>query len=219
MAVDDSKVRVSWQLRGKEHDGYMYGNPSLECPEGQEPNPETGKCEENYCEKSTIEAIESARLECESSGNQFSYSCSNETESWESECNGRDCSEVEGDSGDMRWDSGVFGSGLPSTYMCSGKGGGCTAAIDGSSAWCGESGWCYARFTVIGPSCDSTTGNLFAMTLSVKHLKTLILTTNQILTLPINQMTLLAVILKTLAFYRTLIVTLSFLSLQRMSQT
>lgn len=172
MAVDDSKVRVSWQLRGKEHDGYMYGNPSLECPEGQEPNPETGKCEENYCEKnSTIEAIESARLECESSGKQFSYSCSNETQSWESECNGRDCSEVEGDSGDMTWDSGVFGKGLPSSYMCSGKGGGCTASIDGSSAWCGESGWCYATFTVIGPSCDSTTGNLFCNDPECKTLK------------------------------------------------
>ncbi|WP_256897452.1 methyl-accepting chemotaxis protein [Vibrio parahaemolyticus] len=125
-----------------------------------------------YCElQSTINAIDEARTQCESSGKQFSYSCSDETESWESECNGGDCSKVEGDSGDMTWDSGVFGNGLPSSYMCSGKGGGCTASIDGSSAWCGESGWCYATFTVIGPSCDSTTGNLFCNDPECKTLK------------------------------------------------
>ncbi|HHG3619062.1 TPA: DUF1542 domain-containing protein, partial [Vibrio parahaemolyticus] len=143
------------------------------CPDGQVFDPDTGTCgEPPYCSRqSTLDAIDSARTQCESQGKQFSYSCSDETESWESECNGGDCSEVEGDSGDMRWDSGVFGSGLPSTYMCSGKGGGCTAAIDGSSAWCGESGWCYATFTVIGPSCDSTTGNLFCNDPDCKTLK------------------------------------------------
>ncbi|MCV5372519.1 hypothetical protein OFD18_30515, partial [Escherichia coli] len=90
-------------------------------------NQETGRCEDpKYCERPEVIAqIESSRSQCESQGKQFSYSCSDETESWESECNGGDCSKVEGDSGDMRWDSGVFGSGLPSTYMCSGKGGGC----------------------------------------------------------------------------------------------
>ncbi|HHX8330913.1 TPA: DUF1542 domain-containing protein [Vibrio alginolyticus] len=162
MAVDDSKVRVSWQFRGKEHDGYMYGNPSLECPEGQYPNPETGKCEENYCEKkSTIEAIESARLECESSGKQFSYSCSNETESWESECSGRDCSDVEGEHDSVAWNSSVWGNSSPASYLCSSKGGGCGASIDGSSSWCGESGWCYASYTVIGPACDVPNGPSF----------------------------------------------------------
>ncbi|HCH4137276.1 TPA: methyl-accepting chemotaxis protein [Vibrio parahaemolyticus] len=170
----ESQVRAEGTRDGR----YAYGSVIFSstvdsCPDGQELNAVTGKCESlPYCERpSTLSELEAARTQCESSGKQFSYSCSNETESWESECNGGDCSEVEGDSGDMTWDSGVFGKGLPSSYMCSGKGGGCTASIDGSSAWCGESGWCYATFTVIGPSCDSTTGNLFCNDSECKTLK------------------------------------------------
>ena len=61
------------------------------CPDGEEYNPETGLCEgppeEPFCsQESTQQEIESARLECESLGGLFSYSCSNETESWEPNC-------------------------------------------------------------------------------------------------------------------------------------
>ncbi|WP_318111364.1 methyl-accepting chemotaxis protein [Vibrio sp. 1562] len=133
------------------------------CPEGQKVNPETGKCEEPpYCSRqSTIDAIEQARNSCESSGKEFSFICSNETESWEPECNGRDCSDVEGEHDSVTWDSSIWGNSSPASYLCSSKGGGCGASIDGSSSWCGESGWCYASYTVIGPACDVPNGPSF----------------------------------------------------------
>ncbi|HHF2917508.1 TPA: DUF1542 domain-containing protein [Vibrio diabolicus] len=115
-----------------------------------------------YCSRqSTLDAIDEARTQCESQGKQFSYSCSNETESWESECNGRDCSDVEGQSDSVRWMSSVWGSSSPSSYLCSSIGGGCGASIDRSSSWCGESGWCYASYTVIGPECNVPSGPSF----------------------------------------------------------
>ncbi|HHX8467928.1 TPA: DUF1542 domain-containing protein [Vibrio diabolicus] len=133
------------------------------CPSGQVINPDTGKCEEPpYCSRqSTLDAINSARTQCESQGRQFSYSCSNETESWESECNGGDCSDVEGEHDSVAWDSSIWGNSSPASYLCSSKGGGCGASIDGSSSWCGESGWCYASYTVIGPACDVPNGPSF----------------------------------------------------------
>ncbi|WP_261981534.1 DUF1542 domain-containing protein [Vibrio parahaemolyticus] len=152
---------------------YHYGSSSRKqwvnyaaidsCPDGTEVNPETGLCEAPpYCERqSTLDAIESARTQCESQGKQFSHSCSNETESWESQCNGRDCSDVEGQSDSVRWMSSVWGSSSPSSYLCSSMGGGCGAAIDRSSSWCGESGWCYASYTVIGPACNVPSGPSF----------------------------------------------------------
>lgn len=135
-----------------------------ECPDGTEYNPETGQCESSlpYCERpSTLDAIDSARTQCESQGKQFSHSCSNETESWESECNGGDCSDVEGEHDSVAWDSSIWGNSSPASYLCSSKGGGCGASIDGSSSWCGESGWCYASYTVIGPACDVPNGPSF----------------------------------------------------------
>ncbi|HGF4952776.1 TPA: methyl-accepting chemotaxis protein [Vibrio parahaemolyticus] len=48
-----------------------------------------------YCERqSTLDAIDSARTQCESQGKQFSYSCSDETESWDSQCNGDSCEDL-----------------------------------------------------------------------------------------------------------------------------
>ncbi|MFH4534596.1 methyl-accepting chemotaxis protein [Vibrio diabolicus] len=133
------------------------------CPDGQVFDPDTGTCDEPpYCSRqSTLDAIDAARTQCESEGNQFSHSCSDETESWESECNGRDCSDVEGQSDSVRWMSSVWGSSSPSSYLCSSIGGGCGAAIDRSSSWCGESGWCYASYTVIGPECNVPSGPSF----------------------------------------------------------
>ncbi|WP_250158260.1 DUF1542 domain-containing protein [Vibrio alginolyticus] len=141
---------------------YTYVNEDV-CREGQVLNPETHQCESPpYCDlQSTINEISSARHECESSGKQFSFICSDETESWEPQCNGRDCSDVEGKSDSVRWMSSVWGSSSPSSYLCSSMGGGCGAAIDRSSSWCGESGWCYASYTVIGPACNVPSGPSF----------------------------------------------------------
>ncbi|MCS0297510.1 MULTISPECIES: DUF1542 domain-containing protein [Vibrio harveyi group] len=143
----------------------VYVTPVSSCPSGQLLNPDTGRCEEPnppYCSRqSTLDAINSARTQCESQGRQFSYSCSNETESWESECNGGDCSDVEGEHDSVAWDSSIWGNSSPASYLCSSKGGGCGASIDGSSSWCGESGWCYASYTVIGPACDVPNGPSF----------------------------------------------------------
>ena len=132
------------------------------CSEDTVYNQETKQCDApQYCSKqSTLDEIAASKEQCESSGKQFTYSCSNETETWEPTCQGG-CDDVIGSSGDMTWDSGVFGSSLPYGYMCSAKGGGCAATIDPSSAWCGESGWCYASYTVLGPDCNSEQGNLF----------------------------------------------------------
>ncbi|WP_257971343.1 hypothetical protein [Vibrio parahaemolyticus] len=74
----------------------MRYEPASSCPNGQVINPDTGKCEQpKYCElQSTINAIDEARTQCESSGKQFSYSCSNETQSWQPECNGDSCEDL-----------------------------------------------------------------------------------------------------------------------------
>lgn len=156
-------IQVEFNYIGRDQVGKVFFSPFGECPDGQQHNPTTGKCEEpKYCEKeSTKQEIESARLECESGGGQFAYSCSNETESWESECNGGDCSDVEGEHDSVAWDSSIWGNSSPASYLCSSKGGGCGASIDGSSSWCGESGWCYASYTVIGPACDVPNGPSF----------------------------------------------------------
>ncbi|WP_249373385.1 DUF1542 domain-containing protein [Vibrio sp. 1-2 (7-a)] len=135
------------------------------CPSGTTYDPSTGRCEEPplpYCERqSTLDAIDAARTQCESQGRQFSSSCSDETESWESQCNGGDCSDVEGEHDSVAWDSSIWGNSSPASYLCSSKGGGCGASIDSSSSWCGESGWCYASYTVIGPACDVPNGPSF----------------------------------------------------------
>ncbi|TOL86530.1 chemotaxis protein, partial [Vibrio parahaemolyticus] len=46
IAVSASAVRVSWKYGSKTHDGYMYGSLVSSCPDGEQPNPDTGKCEE-----------------------------------------------------------------------------------------------------------------------------------------------------------------------------
>jgi hypothetical protein len=137
------------------------------CASGTEYNPETGQCEAPeplYCDRpDVISAIESARMDCEATGGDFTYLCSDEQQTWESSCDvdGGSCSDVEGQSGDVTWDSKVWGNSAPSGYLCSSKGGGCGASIDRSSSWCGESGWCYASFTVIGPECSVPDGPSF----------------------------------------------------------
>ncbi|MGD1461718.1 methyl-accepting chemotaxis protein [Vibrio harveyi] len=101
-------------------------------------------------------------MECESSGKQFSYTCSDKTQSWESECNGRDCSDVEGERGQLRWKSSVWGESVPSSYLCSSKGGGCAASVTQDTSLCfNESGWCYGDYVVIGPACDVPSGPSF----------------------------------------------------------
>ncbi|MDW2094797.1 hypothetical protein R7097_24975, partial [Vibrio sp. 1866] len=142
------------------------------CPEGQVLIDNQCQSDIPYCERqSTLDAIDAARTQCVSKGDQFAYSCSNETESWESQCNGRDCSDVEGQSDSVRWMSSVWGNSSPSSYLCSSIGGGCGAAIDRSSSWCGESGWCYASYTVIGPECNVPSGPSFCSDPECKNYK------------------------------------------------
>ncbi|HHF3223616.1 TPA: DUF1542 domain-containing protein [Vibrio diabolicus] len=156
---------------------YHYGSSSRKqwvnyaaidsCPDGTEVNPETGLCEAppSYCElPSTIQAIEAARNQCESRGGSFSYICSDKEQTWEPDCDlppEEKCKDVEGEHDSVAWDSSVWGNSSPASYLCSSKGGGCGASIDGSSSWCGESGWCYASYTVIGPACDVPSGPSF----------------------------------------------------------
>ncbi|MDW2132534.1 adsorption protein [Vibrio sp. 2129(2023)] len=67
--------------------------------------------------------------------------------------------------------SSVWGNSSPSSYLCSSIGGGCGAAIDRSSSWCGESGWCYASYTVIGPECNVPSGPSFCSDPECKNYK------------------------------------------------
>ncbi len=98
ISTDSTGAVATWKYGDRTHHGYIYGDVVGSCPDGEIFNPSTNKCEEPpYCDReSTLSEIQTARNECESSGKQFSFSCSNETESWEGECNGRDCSDVEG---------------------------------------------------------------------------------------------------------------------------
>ena len=139
---------------------------SVTCPSGQELV--DGVCtdpEPKYCDRpDIISQIESARMNCESGGGIFNYSCSDEEQTWESTCDNDDgsCSDVEGEKGQVRWASNVWGEPPPSGYLCSYKGGGCVAAISQDTSLCfPESGWCYGDYIVIGPSCDVPNGPSF----------------------------------------------------------
>ncbi len=93
IAVGASAVRVSWQYGSKVHDGYMYGSVTSSCPDGERPNPDTGKCEEPpvpFCEKpDTINQMNQFKDACFDKGNGWSpeVSCSDETESLSMTCN------------------------------------------------------------------------------------------------------------------------------------
>ncbi len=91
--VDASAVLVSWKYGYKTHDGYMYGSLVSSCPDGEQPNPDTGKCEEPpvpFCEKpDTINQMNQFKDACFDKGNGWSpeVSCSDETESLSMACN------------------------------------------------------------------------------------------------------------------------------------
>ncbi|MCX8778578.1 chemotaxis protein [Vibrio parahaemolyticus] len=93
IAVSASAVRVSWKYGSKTHDGYMYGSSVSSCPVGEQPNPDTGKCEEPpvpFCEKpDTINQMNQFKDACFDKGNGWSpeVSCSDETESLSMACN------------------------------------------------------------------------------------------------------------------------------------
>ncbi|HCM1109586.1 TPA: chemotaxis protein [Vibrio parahaemolyticus] len=93
IAVGASAVRVSWKYGSKTHDGYMYGSLVSSCPDGEQPNPDTGKCEEPpvpFCEKpDTINQMNQFKDACFDKGNGWSpeVSCSDETESLSMACN------------------------------------------------------------------------------------------------------------------------------------
>ncbi|MDI7833797.1 chemotaxis protein [Vibrio parahaemolyticus] len=93
IAVSASAVRVSWKYGSKTHDGYMYGSLVSSCPDGEQPNPDTGKCEEPpvpFCEKpDTINQMNQFKDACFDKGNGWSpeVSCSDETESLSMACN------------------------------------------------------------------------------------------------------------------------------------
>ncbi|WP_285339704.1 chemotaxis protein, partial [Vibrio parahaemolyticus] len=92
IAVSASAVRVSWKYGSKTHDGYMYGSLVSSCPDGEQLNPDTGKCEEPpvpFCEKpDTIQQMDDFRQACYQMGNGFSpdVSCSDATESLDMFC-------------------------------------------------------------------------------------------------------------------------------------
>ncbi|HCH1151916.1 TPA: chemotaxis protein [Vibrio parahaemolyticus] len=91
--VDASAVLVSWKYGYETHDGYMYGSLVSSCPDGEQPNPDTGKCEEPpvpFCEKpDTINQMNQFKDACFDKGNGWSpeVSCSDETESLSMACN------------------------------------------------------------------------------------------------------------------------------------
>ncbi|HCH0320539.1 TPA: chemotaxis protein [Vibrio parahaemolyticus] len=93
IAVSASAVRVSWKYGSKTHDGYMYGSLVSSCPDGEQPNPDTGKCEEPpvpFCEQpDTINQMNQFKDACFDKGNGWSpeVSCSDETESLSMTCN------------------------------------------------------------------------------------------------------------------------------------
>ncbi|MGD1505598.1 hypothetical protein ACP6H7_23550 [Vibrio harveyi] len=144
-----------------------YGVRFKGCPDGLELV--DGICQEpppNYCDRPEIIAeIQSARFQCESDGGTFSYTCSDSEQSWEPSCEKPDdgsCSAVEGERGRLRWKSSVWGESVPSSYVCSRKGGGCTASVIQDTSLCfNESGWCYGNYIVIGPACDVPPGPSF----------------------------------------------------------
>jgi hypothetical protein len=162
-STDAFGVSVTWKYGSKSHQGRMFGVNTNSCPDGEVFNPETGSCEPPaYCSRqSTIDAIEKARNSCESTGKQFSYTCSNETESWESECNGRDCSDVAGDTGTLKWNSSVWGESTPSSHICSPRGGGCVANVQRSNFCTNSDGFCYAQYTVTDKPCNAPPGTGF----------------------------------------------------------
>ncbi|EGQ7677780.1 chemotaxis protein [Vibrio parahaemolyticus] len=93
LSVDASAVRVSWKYGYETHDGYMYGSLVSSCPDGEQLNPDTGKCEEPpvpFCEKpDTINQMNQFKDACFDKGNGWSpeVSCSDETESLSMACN------------------------------------------------------------------------------------------------------------------------------------
>ncbi|HHG3471351.1 chemotaxis protein [Vibrio parahaemolyticus] len=93
LSVDASAVRVSWKYGYETHDGYMYGSLVSSCPDGEQLNPDTGKCEEPpvpFCEKpDTINQMNQFKDACFDKGNGWSpeVSCSDETESLSMTCN------------------------------------------------------------------------------------------------------------------------------------
>ncbi|WP_257391108.1 chemotaxis protein [Vibrio parahaemolyticus] len=93
LSVGASGVSVSWKYGSKTHNGYMYGSLVSSCPDGEQPNPDTGKCEEPpvpFCEKpDTINQMNQFKDACFDKGNGWSpeVSCSDETESLSMTCN------------------------------------------------------------------------------------------------------------------------------------
>ncbi|MFN1651143.1 chemotaxis protein [Vibrio rotiferianus] len=76
MAANTSQISVTWRVNGREHDGYMYGNEAPNCPPGEKPNSETGKCEEPplpFC----------SRPEVEKQMSDFAQSCSAQGEGYQ----------------------------------------------------------------------------------------------------------------------------------------
>ncbi|CAE6925151.1 hypothetical protein ACOMICROBIO_GDFFDHBD_02232 [Vibrio sp. B1REV9] len=88
-----SVVRIQYSASNAQW--VFYNQVTDSCPDGTVVNPETGQCgapPPPYCEReSTLEEILNARNECEAQGNEFSFSCSDETESWEPFCEKPQC--------------------------------------------------------------------------------------------------------------------------------
>lgn len=91
IAVSASAVRVSWKYGSKTHDGYMYGSLVSSCPDGEQLNPDTGKCEEPpvpFCERpDTINQMNQFKDACFDKGWNPVVSCTDSTESLEMSCN------------------------------------------------------------------------------------------------------------------------------------
>ncbi|ELA7280884.1 chemotaxis protein [Vibrio parahaemolyticus] len=91
--VDASAVLVSWKYGYETHDGYMYGSLVSSCPDGEQPNPDTGKCEEPppppFCSRpDTIQQMSDYSQSCSAKGPgyQANIICRDEDEYLDMSC-------------------------------------------------------------------------------------------------------------------------------------
>ncbi|HHG3484219.1 TPA: chemotaxis protein [Vibrio parahaemolyticus] len=93
LSVGTSGVSVSWKYGSKTHNGYMYGSLVSSCPDGEQLNPDTGKCEEPppppFCSRpDTIQQMSDYSQSCSAKGPgyQANIICRDEDEYLDMSC-------------------------------------------------------------------------------------------------------------------------------------